>query len=173
MSIYEPEAVESQGNVRVAILAAVAILTAVDLSTEIGGAGTVDVTLTFNDWAPTRTPNTGTSPRRVGTRSQMPREGNMQYQAISITYPDDPQADPGDPTVAAKEALEEGAIVFVLVRKGIPAETAWAIGQKYELWKCRTGAQIEGKSGDDEFAEFQVQQNLYPLHVLAKGAIVA
>jgi len=28
-------------------------------------------------------------------------------------------------------------------------------------------------SGDDEFAEFQIQQNLYPLTQVAKGALVA
>ena len=173
MSIYEPEAVESQGFTKIMIVSAVANLAAAKLATEVNAAGSVEVTLTFNTWNPVRTPNTGTAPRRVGTRVQMPREGNMQYQAIPITYPDDPQAAPGDPSIKAKEALVEGTIKLVLVRKGIDAETPFTVGDKYEIWKCRCGAQIEGVSGDDEFAEFQIQQNLYPLTQVAKGALVA
>src|SRR6478752_3194452 len=169
MSIFEPEAVESQGNIKVVVLPAVAVKTAVDLSTEVPAG--IDVSLTLNDWNPTRTPNTGTAPRRVGTRVQFPREGNMQYQAIPITYPDDPQADPGDPNIEAKETLVEGTVQEFLIRKGPDAADDLAVGDKYELWECRCGAQVEGRSGDDEFSEFQVQQNVYPIRQVAKGVI--
>jgi hypothetical protein len=171
MSVFEPEAVESQGNIKVLALPAVAIKTAVDLSTEV--AAGIDVSLTFNAWNPGRTPNTGTTPRRLGTRDQFPREGNMQYAAIPVTYPYDPQATAGDANNEAMETLTEGSVQEFLVRKGLDAELPLAVGQKYELWECRCGAQIEGESGDDEFAEFQIQQNLYPLRKVAKGAIVA
>ena len=173
MSIYEPEAVESQGNTKIAILSTVATDTAVDLSSEIGAVGTVEVTLVFNEWNPQRTPNTGTAPKRVGTKDQFPREGNLQHQPIPVTYPYDPQADTGDTNNKAKDALTEGTIKKVLVRKGIDVDTAFAADQKYELWKVRCGAQIEGQSGDDEFSEYQIQQNLYPLKKLAQGEIVA
>lgn len=171
MSVFEPEAVESQGNIKVVALPAVAVKTAVDLSTEV--AAGIDVSLTFNMWNPVRTPNTGTAPRRLGTRDQFPREGNMQYQAIAVTYPYDPQADPDDPNNVAKDTLTEGTVQEFLVRKGPDADVALAVADKYELWECRCGAQIEGQSGDDEFAEFQIQQNIYPLRKVAYGAIVA
>lgn len=173
MSIYEPEAVESQGNTKIAILSAVANAAAVDLSSEIGASDTVEATLVFNEWNPQRTPNTGTAPKRVGTKAQFPREGNLQHQPIPVTYPYDPQADSGDSDNEAFETLVEGTIKYVVVRKGIDVDTAFAATQKYELWKVRCGAQIEGQSGDDEFSEYQVQQNLYPLRLVSKGAIVA
>ncbi|GAA1138345.1 hypothetical protein [Nocardioides aquiterrae] len=173
MSIYEPEAVESQGATKIKLLSAVVDAAAASLATEVNAASSVEATLVFNTWNPTRTPNTGTAPRRVGTRDQFPREGNMQYQPIAITYPDDPQADTGDPNVKAKDLLTEGTVKYVLVRKGIDVDTAFAADQKYELWKVRCGAQIETQSGEDEFAEYQIQQNLYPLQKVAKGVIAA
>lgn len=173
MSVFEPEAVESQGHTKVAILPSVAAAAAASLATEVGAATTVDVTLTFYDWNPTRTPNTGTSPRRLGTRDQFPREGSMQYQPIPVAYPYDPQVDDTDPNNKAKATLTEGTIKFALVRKGVDADTAFALADRYELWKVRCGAQVEGRTGEDEFSEYQITQNLYPLQKVGYGVIAA
>jgi hypothetical protein len=173
VTVFEPEAVESLGNTKIKLVLAIATSTAPSLATEINAVSSVDVTLTFRDWNPTVNVNTGTAPRRVGTKNQFPREGLAGYQGIPVSYPYDPQADDADPNNQAKATLTEELELFAVIRKGIDAETAFAADDQVEVWKVRCGRQTRGRSGDDEFAEYEITQMLYPLHEEAYGAVVA
>lgn len=171
--VYEPEATPSLGATKVKLVTALANPAAPSLATEINAASSVDVSLTFYDWNPTINVNSGNAPKRLGTRNQMPQEGLAQYQLIEVSYPYNPQADDTDPDNAAKAALTEGTILYAVVRKGPDAETAFAADDQVEVWKVRCGKQRRGRSGEDEFSEFVLMQNLAPLVEEENDAVVA
>jgi hypothetical protein len=175
VTVFYPEATPSLGTTKVKILTTVgATPEALSLATHVNAVGSYDASLTFRDWAPSVNPNSGSAPRRLATKTQMPQEGLSQYAPIAVAYPYDPQAPTSDPNNEAMEVLVEGSIVYALVRKGPDAEDEpFAAAQHYELWKCRAGRQNRGRSGDDEFAEHEIQQMLYPMQPEVYGIIAA
>lgn len=173
MSVYEPEAIPSLGNTKVVVTDSVADETAPSLATEINAATSEDLSLTIRDWNPTISENSGTAPRRLGTTTQMPLQGLSNYEPIEVRYPYDPQGDDTDPDNAAKAALVEGAVKDFVVRKGVDAETAFAVDDEVEVWSVRCGRQNRGRSGDDEFAEYEIVQMLYPLKAEEYATVVA
>lgn len=173
MSIFEPEAIDSLAATKIAILSTAADMEAVSLATEIGAVSTIDVTLTFFEWNPTVTPNTGNRRRRVGTRNQFPIEGQAQFAPIQVSYPHDPQADDADPNNKCRATLVEGTVKYVLVREGADSETAFAATDAYEIRKVRCGRQNRGKTTEDEFGEYQITQMLYPLSEEVYGVVAA
>lgn len=174
MSVYEVEETPTLGFVKVKVLTAVANPEAVSLATEVNAVSSKDVTLTFRDWNPTVNVNSGTAPKKLGTRNQYPQEGLAQYQPIEVRYPYDPQADDTDPNNQGKATMTPGTIREVLVRRGLDAlDVDFAVDDKYELWSVRCGRQTRTKSGDDEFASEEIVQMLYPIKEEAYGAIVA
>lgn len=174
MTVYYPEATPVQGNVKVVSTASVADPAAPKLATEINAATSEDVSLTFRDWNPVVNANSGTAPRRLGTKNQMPQEGLAQYQAIEIRYPYAPQEDDTHADNAAKAAHAEGAFRDFVVRKGLDAETdPMVVGDRTETWQVRCGRQTFTRSGDDEFAEFEVVQMVYPVKPEGHGVVVA
>lgn len=173
MTVITPEASTVSGNTKVAFLAAVAVQTAVDLSSEIGAVTTLDVSMFVRDWDPQISTNEGSAPPRLGTTAQMPVEGYSQFSAVDLRYVYDPQAATSTDDNKARLLLAQNSEHFVIVRKGIAFTTAFAVGQYYELWKVRAGRQNYVRSGTDEFAEFEIQQKLFPLLEPVVGQIVA
>ena len=173
MSIYEPEATPSLGAVKVAVVTAVANMAAPALAAEINAATSVEGTLVFRDWAPDVQTNSGTAPRRLGTKNQFPQEGLSNYQAIEVRYPHNPAQDDTHVDNKMRAALAAGTIRFTVERQGPDAKTsAFAVAQKSIVWKYRCGRQTRTRSGDDEFAEFEIVQLLYPMTAEVYGAIV-
>ena len=175
MSVFYPEATPTLATTKVKVTAAIADPAAPKLATEINAVSSVDVSLTFRDWNPTMTPESGTAPPRLGTREQMPQEGRTQYEAIEVRYPYDPQADDTDPNNAAKAFMTAGTQRDVVVRKGLDIETDFVVGDRTETWSVRCGKQIPTRSGDaqDSFGEFEIVQMLYPLKAEGEGVVVA
>ncbi len=174
MSVFYPEATPALARTKVKILTTVAAPAAASLATEVNAVSSYDVSLTIRDWNPTIAANSGSAPRRLATKTQMPQEGLSTYSAIPVAYPYDPQEDDTDPNNEAMSVLAEGAVVYALVRKGPDAELdPFAVGDRYELWKVRCGRQNKVRSGDDEFSEFEIQQMLYPLEPEGEGVIAA
>lgn len=174
MTVYFPEATPAEGAVGVKAIAAVADATAAKLATEVNAATTVDLTCFLRAWNPDLTVNTGTAPPRLCRAAEFPREGRTQYPAIELRYVYDPQGDDMDPDNKAKATLTQGTVTELMIRKGPDAdEDAYAVGQKYELWKGRVGKQRRVTSSDDEFAEFEIAQNFYPVAEPIYGVIVA
>lgn len=172
MSVYYTEATPSLGNTKVKLVTAIANLAAPDLSSEIDAVTSYDVSLTFREWNPQMNTNTGSAPRRVGTTTQMPVEGLTNYDGIEVRYPYAPQEDDAHVDNEAKSMLTRGTVIFAVVRKGPPAEDAFAAGDRVEIWKVRCGRQNFGRSGDDEFAEFEIIQQVFPLQEETQDAVV-
>lgn len=173
MSVFYTEATPSLGNTKVKLVLSIASMTAPKLATEINAATSFDVTLTFRDWDPQVNTNSGQAPARLGTTTQMPQEGLSQYQGIEVRYPYDPQEDDTDPNNDAKALLTRGTVLYAVVRKGPDAEDPFAVGDRVEVWKIRAGRQNRGKSGTDEFAEFEIMQMVFPMREEENEAVVA
>ncbi|HET6916590.1 MAG TPA: hypothetical protein VFH56_10925 [Acidimicrobiales bacterium] len=165
MPIYEPVAVKQQGNVKVTFVTSIASPAAPSLASEITAASSVEGTMAvYGQWAPAVNVNTGNSPARIGTTVQLPEEGNAQRQPIALAYSHDPSKDDTDPNNKLKALLVEGTVLYAVVRRGLDAETDFAVADRVEVWQVRCGYQNDdGATGTDEFSEFQVTQNLIPL----------
>ncbi|MDN4174735.1 hypothetical protein QWY28_17370 [Nocardioides sp. SOB77] len=173
-TIYEPDEVGVLGGTKIKVCAAIVDPAAPKLATEVNALTSHDVSLTFLQWNPTVTENTGTSPKAVGQKRQYPRPGQAQYAPIEVRYRCDPQADDDDPNNKAKAMLTEGTKQDVLVRKGPDAEDVpFAIGDRTETWRVLCGRQSVVPSGDDDFAVWVVVQMLYPIREEGHGVIVA
>lgn len=172
-TLIDPTATPAKGYQSVLLLFAVASPAAVDLSTEIGDAATLNVSLFLRDYQPSFQNNTGFAPARVGTGVQFPQEGYTQFQPQEARYIYDPQADDTTDENKAKAALDRGTLFWVLNRLGPAVDVAYAVGQRYELVKYRAGRQNPGRSGEDEFAELERIQQWFPLTEPVEGVIVA
>lgn len=176
MSIYEPEAVTVQGQVKVVFMTACADMDSPDLSSEIGAVTSVEATMAMDQWNPTNNVNTGNAKARLGTRVQQPVEGNVQRQPIALVYPYDPSHDDSHANNKLKAFLDENTVVFAFVRKGVDIDTPIAAGDRGEVWQIRCGFQSEETSAEgntDEFAQFEIHQNVYPLVNKVDAVVVA
>jgi hypothetical protein len=173
MPIIYPEATTVQGNTKVFATAAVAVLSAPDLSSELVSPG-LDISCFIRDFNPEIQSNTGSAPSRLCTTVQLPVEGNTQFNPIELRYVYDPQAATSTDDNKARLLLTRGAEFYFVVRKGLDAQdTDFAAGQYVETWKFRMGRQNYLRSGEDEFGEYEIVQMAFPLIEPVHGTIAA
>jgi hypothetical protein len=160
MTVLLPEAVQAQGNISVKVVQTIADLTAPKLATEINAVSSVDVScFLYSGGVGTSTTNRGESPRRLCTRDVYQQAGNKTYEVTDLQYVYSPQGAGSVDANKAKTALTEGSIVYLVVRKGLDAQTApFAAAQKVEVWKVRLLEQNRTMTGDGEFDEFSITQ---------------
>lgn len=174
MSVLFPEATPVLGNLKVVVADAVADLTAPKIATEIEAATSLDISCFIRAWNLDISTNSGSAPDRLCTTLTLPQEGRTQLGAISISYVYDPQAATSTDDNKARLKLVQGTEFFAVYRKGLPYTTAWAATSQYtEAVKFRCGRQNFVQSGDDEFAEFEIQQMLYPVAAPVHGVVAA
>lgn len=173
MTVFFPEATPVLGNLKIVVTDAVADAAAPKVVTEIGASGSVDISCFITAWNPEVTTNTGTAPSRLCTTLDLPQEGKTSLSAITLNYVYDPQGADADADNALKALLSQGAEFDVVVRKGLPFATDFESGQRTELWRVRAGRQNFMQSGDDEFAQFEVQQMLIPIALPVYGVAAA
>jgi hypothetical protein len=174
MTVIYPEATPVQGNTSLLLMPSVADLDSVSLATEVNGASAVNVSCFVRDFNPELQSNTGNAPARLCTVVQLPVEGLTQFSPIEVRYVYDPQAADSTNDNKAKAFLTRGTEFYALVRKGFDAQnTAFAAGQRYELWKFRAGRQNKVRSGTDEFSEYEISQQWFPLTEPVDGTIAA
>jgi len=174
MTIIYPEATPVQGNVGVKAILTVATPAAASLATEVNAATSLDLSCFLRDWMAEPNPNSGTAPPRLCAPDEFPIEGRTQYPAIEGRYVYNPQEADSTNNNKAKALLLKGTVLQIMVRLGLDADqTTYAAAQRYELWKVRCGSQIRTRSGDDEFAEFEIRQNFYPILAPVYGVIAA
>lgn len=163
--IFEPIAQKVQGNDKIVFMTAVADPAAPKVATEIGAASSLEVTLAaYGTWNAPVTVNTGNSPRRIGTTVQLPQEGNAQRQVIPFPYPVDPSKAKSDAVNKVWAFLTEGTDFYAFVRRASNHEDDFVAADVGLTYHLRAGFQPEpSQTGDDEFAEYQVLQNLMPL----------
>ena len=174
MAIYEPTAVKVQGNTRVVFCTTVANPASPSLASEINATSSVEGTMAlYGSFNPTANVNTGNAPARLGTTVQLPVEGNAQLQPIEAMYPYDPSLPDSDANNKLKALLLQGTTIYAVARRGVPKDTALAVGDQVTTYKVSCGYQNLGQTGDDEFAEYQVQQNLFQLTDPVEGTLAA
>lgn len=173
MTIIFPDATPVQGNTKVKLCAAIATLTAPSLATEINAAASLDVSFFLRDWNPDFTANTGSAPPRLGTTVQLPLEGNTQFSAIELRYIYDPTAADSVSNNKLKALMVQGTTLYAVVRKGKDATVAFAATDRVEVWKIRVGKPRRLRSGDDEFSEFEIAQNVMPLADFTDAVVAA
>lgn len=173
MTVIIAEATNVSGNLKITAALTVAAPAAPDLSAEIAAVTSLDVSCFIRSWNPEIQTNSGSAPPRVCTTAQMPVEGYSQFSAVELRYVYDPQAATSTDDNKARLMFAQGTEINFVVRKGLPFTTAWAAGQYSEVWKMRAGRQNYVRSGDDEFAEFEISQMFYPLAEPTHGQVVA
>lgn len=173
--IFFPAGVKVQGNDKIVLMTAVADRTAPSLATEIGAATSVEITeAAYGTWSAPVNVNTGNAPTRIGTVEQEPEEGNAQRQVIPFAFPVDPGKPKSDPVNKLWALLEQGTTLFVFVRRGKSKDTDFAVGDVGLVYQVTAGFQPEpSATGDDEFAEYQVAQNLIPKGSPVEATLVA
>jgi hypothetical protein len=176
VTVVFPEAVKAQGNTSVTIVQTIADMAAPGLASEINAATSVNASCyLYGDLNPTATTAKGEAPRRLCTTEVFQQFGNTTYEVPDITYVFDPQGDDTDEANEAKAALAEGTDVYLVIRRGLNATTtAYAVGQKVDVWHVRLGPQNRGATGDGEFDEYAITQSVIALEPAEYGvAIVA
>lgn len=172
MTVLAPEGTPALGNTKVIIVDAVATLTAPDLSSEIGAVTSLEVTGFVERFLMPETVNTGAGPSRLLRGVTFMREGRTQLGLITIRYAYDPQDDDAATANKAKAKLVRGYTGLAVVRKGLPNDTAFAIGDQTETVKIRAGRQVF-EEPEEEFGDYMITQNLLVTAEKVHGAIVA
>lgn len=162
MTVLFPEAVKQQGNTSVAVVQTIADTSAPSLGTEINAATSVNVScFLYSGGEGTTTTAKGEAPRRLCTTSTFSTFGNTTYDVSDLQYVYDPQAADNDPANEARTALTEGSEVYLVIRRGLAAETtAFAAAQKVDIWHVRLGPQNKTVTGTGEFDEFSITQSV-------------
>jgi hypothetical protein len=168
-----PDATPVQGNIRAQLVLDITSLVAPSLATEINDASSLDVTYFLRDFNPQIQRNNGNAPARLGTTIQLPVEGNTQLNALEVRYIYDPQGAPSADENKLLAALPRGTEFYLVVRKGLDGDTAWAASQYVEVWRFRAGQINKDRSGQDEFSEFEVSQQWFPLAEPTEGQVAA
>jgi hypothetical protein len=165
MTVVFPESVKAQGNTSVVVVQTIASMAAPDLSSEIGAGSSVNVSCyLYGSIDPAITTNKGTAPRRLCTTSQFEQFGVTTYSFPDLQYVYDPQAGSSDPANAALAALDEGSEPYLVIRRGLNAQTdALTAGELVDVWHVRLGPQNRSVTGDDEFGEYAITQSVIVL----------
>lgn len=159
MTVVFPEATKAQGNTSVAVVQTLASPSAPDLSGEIQAGTTVIASCyLYSGGVGTTNTSKGEAPRRLCTTNSYQQFGNTTYEVSDLQYVYSPQGDDAEAD-AMRDALTPGSEVYLLVRRGLPAETtAFAAGQKVDVWHVRLGPQNKTQTGDGEFDEYSITQ---------------
>lgn len=165
MTVVFPEATKVQGNTSVTVVQTIADMAAPKLATEINAATSVNVScFLYSGGVGTSTTNKGEAPRRLCTTETFQQFGNTTYEVTDLMYVYDPQGDDADEANEAKAALTEGSDVYLVIRKGLDAQsTAYATTQQVDVWHVRLGPQNRSQTGDDDFSEFAITQSVIVL----------
>ena len=160
MTVIFPEAVKQQGNTSVTVVQDIADTSAPSLATEINAVSSVNVScFLYGGGVGTATTNKGESPRRLCTTETFQAFGSTTYDVTDLSYVYNPQGDDTDEANEAKAALTEGTDVYLVIRKGLDAQTsAYAAAQLVDIWHVRLGPQNRTTTGDGEFDEYSITQ---------------
>lgn len=135
----EPASVVSDGNVRVFWVLSIADQDEPTLL-ELNDPTALDITcyLTDQGWNPNLTEDAATDNRLCSTQNyQTPGRKTVSIPMIYTSNPDVPAEDE-----AALE-LTEGAVGWLVDRRGVPFEQAWAVGDIVTVYKVKLGAQSD------------------------------
>ena len=154
-----PAGVRVQGNGKLQWVPTVASISVASLA-EINAAGSLDVSGYFDaaGWQPGINQNKGNPPRRLASTVQFEQFGNVTFSLGDLQYMFTPQGATASTGQLAYEKLTPGSSGFFVVRDGLDANTAFAIGQFVAIWPVTLGQRLPSGDSSDEFAEYMVTQ---------------
>ena len=146
-----PEWVAAQGNWNAYVLPAAANLA--EITVAEFGAG-VDITCFMPDpnWDGIGGEQSKGEQTRACMRESFEVLGRIKRSIADVTYTVLAQAASNDPANKVATLLSEGADVVVVVRRGLPSETAIAANQKYSAISATVGMAKENVGGSDDSA---------------------
>lgn len=165
MTVLFPEATQVYGNTSVLVVQTMANPAVPDLSSDINAVTTVNVScFLYSGGVGTSTTAKGEAPKRLCTKSVLQQFGSTTYEVTDLQYTYDPQAALSGDGNEAREALVEGTDVYLLIRRGLDAQdTAYAVGQRVDVWHVKLGPQNKTQTGDGDFDEYSITQSVIAL----------
>jgi hypothetical protein len=160
MTVYFPEGVSAEGNIKVAFVPAIADTAAPKAATEIKATGAVDLSCYItSEFGVSREQSTGED-RRLCSKEVFQSLGRVTNTIPATEYVYDPQADAADPDNKAYDTLKRDVKGYLVIRYGLDAsDVDWAVGQKVDVVPVTCGVQTKlGNQGADEFAKLRIQQ---------------
>jgi hypothetical protein len=174
-TLVMPEGTPTLGNTKIVACVSLANPLAPDLSGEIGAGTSVELSCFVYPagWNPSGTQGKGTKPPRLCTKSQRDALQRVSWTAPSLQYVYDPTAADNAAGNEAKELLVEGAVVYVVERRGVDADTAFAASDRVRVHHLRVGAQIPSGDLTDENGEFFIMQETEYVSDPVDGVVAA
>lgn len=165
MTVTFPEGTKAQGNISVRVVQTIADPEAPKLATEVNAVTSVDVScFLYGGGIGTSTQNKGEAPKRICATDTFQQFGNTTYEVSDLQYAYDPQQALTAAVNKARQILEPGTEVWLVVRLGLAAQTEeWDEGQFVDLWHVRLGRQNKTTTGDGEFDELSITQGVIVL----------
>lgn len=176
MTVIFPEGTLVEANESLFVVQSVADLEAIDLSTEIGALTTVDGSYyLFGRFTAGGDTATGNAPKRHGEKGQRQVDGDTTFSIERLQIMWDPQGSDSVDANKVKAALEPGTSVVIVQRPGIPNDGSVppVATQKYIAHHVRCGLQIQGRTSDDAFGEYCLNQTVSYIEPPVHGAFVA
>lgn len=169
MTLVMPEGTPTLGAVKVKAVAAVAVLTAPKLATEINAVASVDVSchMLADGWNPSAETAKQTKKRRLCSKKDTEQLSTTTYRLAALKYVHNPQAADAAPANEARQLLKEGLKFYFVERQGKDAQTApFAVADRVRTHYVVLGPQIE-MNDPDENGEFYIYQEV--AYVTADG----
>lgn len=159
MPLTVPAGVPADGTVSVRFVTALTNPAAPKLATEINAASSVDLSclLTKDGFAPGAEASTITD-ERLCSKQVFEDFGTVTYSIDNITYIFDPQNTASESN-KAYAALPTGATGYLVVRWGKDVDTAWAAGDKVDVYPVKMGPRV--KQAPEANSKLKVQQKPY------------
>jgi hypothetical protein len=157
VAITIPPGVDANGR-RNVIFSPTSTLSAATLA----GASSVELIcyLTKGSFGMASETERGTDDRECTTQSAEVM-GNTSYSVNDLDYVWEPQAATGSATNKAYEVLKNGTTGFLIVRYGLPHDTALAAGQKVDVVPVTVGPQIrKAPEGDNPAEKLKIVQSV-------------
>lgn len=160
LDVVFPEAIKAEGNISVTVVPKASLTsTSTPSLADITTAGVnASLYLYSGSGAASSATNTGTAPRRLGSKDVFNEFGETTHTIGDLQYVYSPQADDTDPANAVKTVCVEGAEVYLIYRYGVDSETPLAAADKVNIWLAELGPQNETPTGDGEFDQLAVSQ---------------
>lgn len=145
----------TEGNVKVAVVLAIAN-TAAPTVTELTAGTVVDIScyLTGDGWAPSGSQNT-VEDRRLCSKQIYGRPGRFT-PTLELTYIQNPQSNTDND---AYDVLDPGTDMYIVERRGIDYNTAFAAGQKVTVHPVTPGEYREMPPEDE--SQIKMAQTMF------------
>lgn len=155
-----PNSVSTVGNLRIVFLPS-SVTNPLSVASITGGTSKdITYSLTPSGWTPDISENS-ISDGRLAQQQILNRPGNFS-ESLEIEYVY------GDANDVAKTALAQGVAGYFVVREGVANATAWAAGQKVDVFTILAGKQRKNPPAENSL--FTMKQGMYLTAVTQRDA---